>query len=101
MIETQANRCVIAGELLELETLRYTPAGVPRIAFKIRHASEQLEAGLKRQLQCDIPIVALGEAAIKASQFQTAQIVKVSGFLAQPSSKSAQLVLHIDNIILN
>ena len=101
MIDSLPNRCVIAGELLELETMRYTPAGVPRVALKIRHASSQQEAGGTRQLQCDIPAVALGEAAVQASQFSLGQVVKATGFLAQRSLKSTQLVLHIDNIILN
>ena len=30
MIETQVNRCVIDGELVELDDLRYTPAGLAR-----------------------------------------------------------------------
>lgn len=56
---------------------------------------------MTRQLQCDIPAVALGEAALQASQFRLGQVVKATGFLAQRSLKSTQLVLHIDNIILN
>ena len=28
MIDTQVNRCVIDGELVELDDLRYTPAGL-------------------------------------------------------------------------
>ncbi len=56
---------------------------------------------MTRQLQCDIPAVALGEAALQASQFSLGQVVKATGFLAQRSLKSTQLVLHIDNIILN
>ena len=95
-----SNRCVIDGELLELDDLRYTPAGVPRISLKIRHVSTQQEAGISRQVQCDIPAVALGEAAQQAGRLQAGQCVRVEGFLAQRSLRIAQLVLHIDNIIL-
>jgi primosomal replication protein N len=95
-----SNRCVIDGELLELEDLRYTPAGVPRISLKIRHVSTQQEAGISRQVQCDIPALALGEAATQVSRFKTGQSVRVEGFLAQRSLRIAQLVLHIDNINL-
>lgn len=95
-----SNRCVIDGELLELDDLRYTPAGVPRISLKIRHVSTQQEAGVSRQVQCDIPAVALGEAAQQVSRFKAGQGVRVEGFLAQRSLRIAQLVLHIDNINL-
>ncbi len=100
MIGLSSNRCVIDGELHELDDLRYTPAGVPRINLKIRHVSTQQEAGVSRQVQCDIPAVALGEAAQQVSQFKTGQSVRVEGFLAQRSLRIAQLVLHIDNINL-
>jgi primosomal replication protein N len=100
LIDTLANSCVIEGELLELDDLRYTPAGLPRIGLKIRHASSQQEAGTPRQLQCDIPAVALGDAALQASKLKLGQMVKVAGFLAQRSLRNTQLVLHIDNIKL-
>jgi primosomal replication protein N len=100
LIGLSSNRCVIDGELHELDDLRYTPAGVPRIGLKIRHVSTQQEAGISRQLQCDIPAVALGEAAQQVSRFQLGQSVRVEGFLAQRSLRIAQLVLHIDNIKL-
>ena len=100
MIGLSSNRCVIDGELLELDDLRYTPAGIARIGLKIRHVSTQQEAGISRQLQCDIPAVALGEAAQQVGRLQIGQSVRVEGFLAQRSLRIAQLVLHIDNVKL-
>jgi len=100
LIGLSSNRCVIDGELLELDDLRYTPAGVARISLKLRHVSTLQEAGMPRQVQCDIPAVALGEAAQQASRFRTGQIVRLEGFLAQRSLRITQLVLHIDRINL-
>jgi primosomal replication protein N len=60
----------------------------------------QQEAGIVRQVQCDIPAVALGEAAQQVGRMQAGQQVRVAGFLAQRSLRIAQLVLHIDNIKL-
>jgi primosomal replication protein N len=94
------NRLVIAGQLIELDTLRYTPAGVARMEMKIRHASQQQEAGELRKVQCDISALALGEAAQQAARLQTGQQVKVQGFLAQRSLRNTQLVLHIEKIKL-
>ena len=94
------NRLSVDGELVELDSLRYTPAGVARIALKIRHASTQLEAGIARHVQCDIPALALGAVAQQANNLQLGQRVKAEGFLAQRSLRITQLVLHIDNITL-
>ena len=100
MIEPGCNRFVVDGELVELDSLRYTPAGVARIALKIRNVSTQQEAGMTRRVQCEIPALALGAAAQQASALQLGQRVKAEGFLAQRSLRIAQLVMHIDNITL-
>ena len=100
MIESGCNRFVVDGELVELDDLRYTPAGVARIALKIRNVSTQQEAGMARQVQCEIPALALGTVAQQASVLKLGQRVKAEGFLAQRSLRNSQLVLHIDNITL-
>jgi len=94
------NRLIIAGQLAELDVLRYTPAGIARIEMKIRHASMQHEAGAERQVQCEVPALALGEAAQQVARMQTGQQVTAEGFLAQRSLRNAQLILHIETIKL-
>ncbi len=91
---------MIEGEVAEPEGLRYTPAGLARVAFKLRHDSMQQEAGMQRQVQCEVPALALGAVAEQASRLQPGQSVRAEGFLAQRSLKIAQLVLHIDNVTL-
>ena len=97
---TGCNRFAVDGELVEREDLRYTPAGIERIVLKIRHVSVQQEAGVSRQVQCDIPALAFGAAARQASSLKTGQQVQAQGFLAQRSLRIAQLVMHIDTITL-
>ena len=91
---------MIDGELLELDALRYTPAGVARVGLKIRHTSSQQEAGIARKIECEIPAVALDKAALAASKLLAGQQVSVEGFLAQRSLRNTQLILHIVNINL-
>ncbi len=55
---------------------------------------------MQRQVQCEVPALALGEMAQKLSSLQPGQQLKAEGFLAQRSLKSSQLVLHIDNVTL-
>jgi primosomal replication protein N len=100
LIDLSSNRCVIDGELIEKDDLRFTPAGIPRITLKVRHISTQTEAGLERQVCCVVPMLALGEVAQQISQFELGQQVNVVGFLAQRSLRIAQLILHVDNIKL-
>ncbi|WP_124949661.1 primosomal replication protein N [Sulfuriferula thiophila] len=91
----EANQLLLTGTLAQLEALRYTPAGVPLIECRIRHESKQIEANSERMVQVEIPAIAIGEMARKVSQLNLAQPLRVTGFLAQKSQKSQQIVLHI------
>ena len=70
------------------------------MALKLSHSSQQTEANVTRQVNCEVIALAFGEAAEKAARFAVGQNVKVRGFLAQQSIRSRQLVLHINDIIL-
>jgi len=94
------NQVVISGELIALESLRYTPAGVARVALTISHVSQQFEANGLRQVQCEVNALAFAEVADKAAGFATGQNVILRGFLARQSVRSRQPVLHINDIIL-
>ncbi|MDD3884584.1 MAG: primosomal replication protein N [Gallionella sp.] len=94
------NQVVISGELIALETVRFTPAGIASIALTLRHVSQQIEAGEFRQLQCEIEAVAFAEAAQKVAGFSVGQTVRVKGFLAQRSLRNRHLVLHVNDIVL-
>ena len=84
---------MLSGVIVHLEPIRYTPAGIPLLSFVLQHASEQIEAGLKRKVECEVQAVALGDLA-KIS-IQIGDNMKAKGFLAKRSAKSTQLVLHI------
>lgn len=83
-----------------LEAIRYTPAGIPLLSFVLQHTSEQIEAGLKRKVECEVNAVALGNIAgdIAKSSIQIGDNIKAKGFLAKRSAKSTQLVFHIDKL---
>ena len=59
----ESNEVALAGELTAIEPLRYTPAGVALINFRLLHRSQQKEAGVKRQVECEINGVAMAEVA--------------------------------------
>jgi len=87
------NKLVLSGQVTHCEPLRYTPAGIPLLSFVINHASENIEAGLKRKVECEINAVVMGDLA--KTNIQAGANINVSGFLAKRSAKSTQLVLHI------
>jgi len=90
------NKLVIQAEVVQIEPLRYTPAGIPLLSVVLRHVSEQVEAGMKRKAECEINAVVLGDLALKGLK-QGVQIM-AQGFLAKRSLKSTQLVMHINDI---
>jgi primosomal replication protein N len=90
------NKLVLQAEVVQIEPLRYTPAGIPLLSVVLRHASEQIEAGMKRKVECEVNAVILGELALQGLKIG-AQII-AQGFLARRSLKSTQLVMHINEI---
>ncbi|MGE5468676.1 MAG: primosomal replication protein N [Ignavibacteria bacterium] len=93
-----ANRLIIAGTLQERGGLRYTPAGVPAIEFRLGHESEQIEADKPRRVECEIACIALGSAALLLKDAAAGMGLKATGFLAAKSVKSRSPVLHVTNI---
>jgi primosomal replication protein N len=93
---------VLSGVVLAVEPIRYTPAGIPLLSFVLQHASEQVEAGFKRKVECEVNAVALGDLAdiLKKQNIQVGDNIKAKGFLAKRSAKSTHLVLHIEKLEL-
>ena len=89
---------MLDGSLLELAALRYTPAGVPALEFRIAHASTQAEAGGERAVSCEMACVALGQTAQLLSGAKPGDALRVTGFLAARSLKSRTPVLHVNAI---
>jgi primosomal replication protein N len=90
------NKLVLSGVVVALEPIRYTPAGLPLLSFIVSHVSENIEAGMKRKVECEVNAVALGDLA--KNNITLGANINVSGFLAKRSAKSTQLVLHIQHI---
>lgn len=92
------NQVVLEGIVAELETLRYTPAGIPHVTFQLEHRSRQREAEMERDVTVIVSAVALGEVALAAAKLATGQAIAVKGFLSRRSLKSDYPVLHISQI---
>ncbi|MCX8145323.1 MAG: primosomal replication protein N [Azovibrio sp.] len=92
------NRVQIEGRLCEKKPLRYTPVGLPVAEARLDHRSEQSEAGLPRQVTCEIPLIALGPQANCLAAAPLGAALRLAGFLAARSRNSKTLVLHVQAI---
>ena len=98
MSAAACNEVCIGGELIEREALRYTPAGVPALSFRLRHASRQVEAEAPRRVECEIQALALGPIGQLLAAAPLGSAIRATGFLAAKSLRNAQLRLHVTNI---
>ncbi|MGB7991481.1 MAG: primosomal replication protein N [Candidatus Methylophosphatis roskildensis] len=88
----------LSGRLVEFAAPRTTPAGVMVRICKLHHHSRQIEAGLPREVECEIEAVALGQQAHLVAQAALGTELLLTGFLARKSLRSARLVMHITQI---
>jgi primosomal replication protein N len=91
----ELNAVALTGELVVVEPLRHTPAGIPLVNFRLRHSSQQVEAGYRRQVDCEIGGVAIGEPATTMSRMQQGDSVSLEGFLNRKNRMSQQIMLHV------
>jgi primosomal replication protein N len=92
------NRVEIGGVLAERKAMRFTPAGVPVVECVVAHCSEQVEAGLPRRVEFEMPVVALGEAARWIDKAPPGMPLRLAGFLAARSRNGKQPRLHVTTI---
>ena len=78
--------------------LRYTPAGLAALEFKLGHQSEQSEAGGTRSIQAEVSAIAFETQAKLLAGRPLGSAVRVEGFLGARSKRSKRLVLHVTNI---
>ncbi|TFW16085.1 primosomal replication protein N [Massilia arenosa] len=93
------NQLVVVATITERETLRYTPAGIPIVGALLKHSSEQVEAGVPRLVEFEMPAVAAGEISGRMSRAELGASYQFTGFLARKNRNSKGLVFHIIDFI--
>jgi primosomal replication protein N len=97
-LSVPANKVEISGVITELKSLRYTPAGVPVVEFRLRHESERAEAGAQRKVVAEIEAVAFEAQARLLVAGPMGRQLKAEGFLCAKNRQSKKPVLHVTNI---
>lgn len=93
-----SNTLCIAGRLIELAPMRYTPAGVPLVSFVLEHTSRQIENEVERDVTCELQALALGDVAQTMRSVLPGWKIEATGFLAAKNKRSKMPVLHVTNI---
>jgi len=93
-----ANRIEISGVLAELDSVRYTPGGIPVIQFRVLHESTQQEAGNFRRVTCEIDGIAFEREARLLSGLKLGSELSIKGFLDRKSRGSGRLIVHATHI---
>jgi len=96
-VDQAANCLVLTAGIVELDALRFTPAGVPALNLRLEHESSLSEAGQQRQVRAAVKAVALGAMAERLAAQATGSVWKFSGFMATPRN-GKHLVFHIQEI---
>ncbi|WAV94240.1 primosomal replication protein N [Oxalobacter aliiformigenes] len=89
------NRLCLTGRILERESIRYTPAGIPVISARLGHRSQQPEAGTDRNVEFEMPAIVIGDMTGKFEKLATDTFYRFTGFMAAKSFKSKSLLFHI------
>jgi primosomal replication protein N len=84
--------------ITQLKALRYTPAGIPVVEFRLRHESEREEAGGRRKVSAELDAIAFEAQARLVADSALGRALVAEGFLGAKSRRSAKPVLHVTNI---
>lgn len=93
-----ANQLTLTAGILEVEVLRYTPAGLPALNLRLAHESEITESGQQRQVKVNLKSVALGTVAEQLARQDIGSNWRFTGFLATPRG-TRYVVFHIQEFV--
>ncbi len=95
MTERGENSFQCVATLAERDAKRYTPAGIPIVAAKLLHASQQVEAGIARQVEFEMAAQAAGPVADMLERAEMGRDYRFRGFMARRNRNSRSLVFHL------
>ncbi|WP_107877518.1 primosomal replication protein N [Pseudoduganella sp. UC29_71] len=89
------NQLQVTALITERDTIRYTPAGMPIVTAVLQHSSQQMEAGIARLTEFEVPALAAGDLAKRFEAAPLGGVYQFTGFLARKNRNSRSLVFHI------
>lgn len=89
------NQLRFQGQVLNLQPMRHTPAGIAVCELSLQHQSVVEQAQVQRHLDFEIDAVAMGDTAYRLSSVSIGDMLDIQGFIAPLRKSSSRLVLHI------
>jgi len=93
------NELLLVASIAERDALRYTPAGIPVVSGILQHGSQQVEAGIARQVEFEITALAAGDISKRFADAELGAVYEFRGFMARKNRNSKALVFHIIDFI--
>jgi primosomal replication protein N len=93
-VNPSANLLNLTACIVEVASMRYTPAGLPALNLRLEHESSVLEAGQPRQVKAAVKAVAFGANAENLTKQAIGSVWLFSGFVSTPLH-GKNLVFHI------
>ena len=91
------NQIVLTATVAEMNAMRFTPAGVPAIEFRLEHESQQIEAGQERVVKVQVKAVAFGAQAERIGTVSLGSQWRFTGFLSG-SRNGKSIAFHITDL---
>lgn len=91
------NRLVLSARLIERATLRYTPAGLAALDFRLEHQSELSEENQMRKVSLQIRAIAIGTVTQALSTLALGDAGTFAGFLSG-TRNGRGLLFHVTSL---
>jgi len=91
------NRLVLSARLIERGALRYTPAGLPAMDFRLEHQSELSEDNQMRKVSVQVRAVAIGAITQSLSTLPLGDAGTFAGFLSG-TRNGRGLLFHVTSL---
>ena len=93
-----ANSLQLSAAIVAVESLRYTPVGLPALNLQLEHESELIQAGTVRQVKVVIKAVAFGALAERLATLDVGSVWSFNGFLAN-ARQGKSVIFHIQEFL--
>lgn len=90
------NRVSLTAVVVQVQSLRYTPAGIPAVNLVLEHESQVVELDTPRQVKLQLRAVAFGAQAEVLARQGLDTVCRFEGFLAN-ARNSKGVVFHIQD----
>jgi len=92
------NQVVLTGILVERDAMRYTPAGLPALGFRLEHSSVVHDVHAQRKVEVSVKSLAFGAVAERLAVQPLGSSWRFSGFLVN-GRQAKSLVFQVQEFV--